>query len=420
MGARMSKLDADRRAAFNTPEDNLARVEMFPDWVVQQMRLLDPRPAAGKRTNGAPPTQGRKNTAAAADGCDRDFAAANAHTPGAGKKMRGGLLMAVNRAGSGDLGLLIPCREGQPYLFDGERYIYHWLLIVAARTRSGYDYATLDIACLFTAWKPKVDRLAKYLQTELSRVAKAAQAAGLSLRATLAAAAGGAPAPWFSKILEDAEAGLSDNAVGAACTIGEAGVLGIWQGMVYFLEVFGGIDVDTDAPERWRVLDLADVNVLLDALHSYTHLTECRLRYCPRQIRSSGRQDGEQVERANARLLPILGRVAAAGAEEAKQAAAEVCRQLQLAKLSTMARTTVRRIKASQALLPSRAQDLARKALELKDTVSVAAESDEISARNAAAGEQPCRLCPSSFSSLADTDLVVLSVAHIPPAAGAG
>ena len=345
------------------------RPEMLPDHVVCGLRLLDPRKAgkANKDADGA---------------CGRNFQADAGDAASRGKNARTGLVCAVDSSGSPVLGLLVPSREGQLHVYDGERCIYHWMLFVAAMLRGKYSHGTLDVACIFKKWRVKVDRLSTHLQSLLVQTSAAARHNGASLREALGAAKDGFAPEWLADMLAVGAKSLKEHASGPAANIGEAGVLGIWQGMIFLLEVYGNVDVDVCVWANVQTLSLATKVVALDAMHAYCHGTTCRHNNDPRAIRGAGRQDGECPERVFAQVLTVLLRLASAGADEAKQIIAELFAVLQDRKMAGMASEIRRRMLASRKVLNKCALDLAHCTTEIEDLTPISATDDERQARS--------------------------------------
>ena len=289
----------------------------------------------------------------------------------------------MDSCGSPVVALMVPHKEGCHHVYDGERYIYHWILLVVARLKSKHTYGTIDIACKFNVWKTKVDVLADFLHTVLMDVADAAREEGASLRVVLENAIDhGSTAPWLAQRLSDAVAGLSEHAKGAAQHIGVAGVLGILSGMVSVYEVYAGIDMDSVSLAAVPSFSLRGWLVVLDAVHAYAHGLKCRHANDPRKVRHAGRQDGESVERHHSHVISLLAIVAAAGIEEAKQITSMQARHIKETKFEGMADTILRRTMASRSALAACAVDLMQAVLELRATTSVAASASEAAARS--------------------------------------
>lgn len=106
--------------------DNLSREEVLPDEVVGWLKLLD------------------KKQKIKTGGCGRNFAAAT----GASKAstQRGGLMLAVGTQDEPLISLVLP-------LGEGERYVYHYILFLAAVLRGSTRMAPwTSRACMSRGW----------------------------------------------------------------------------------------------------------------------------------------------------------------------------------------------------------------------------------------------------------------------------
>jgi len=209
-----------RQAQGGDPEDNLSRPEVIPDSVTTKFRLLDPKQTAS------------------VDACDRDFVAATADSKG---DARMGLVVAVDASGAPVVSVL-------PLHGDGERYIYHYIALVAARFAGHYAYCSIDIACKFSSWLERVGRKAAAVQAQLVSAAKASRANGVSVRQalSLASVAGNTAAGWLKPYLSPVLGHFKreDMTDSDACRE----VAAVMTAFVYLLEVHAGVDVDVSDP----------------------------------------------------------------------------------------------------------------------------------------------------------------------------
>ena len=343
-----------RHAQGGDPEDNLSRPEVIPDSVMTSFRLLDPKQKAF------------------VDACDRDFVAATTDSKG---DARMGLVVAVDASGA-------PVVSVIPLHGDGERYIYHYIVLVAARFAGHYAYCTIDIACKFNSWLKRVGKKAAAVQAQLASAAVAARETGVSLRQalSLASVAGNATAGWLKPYLSPVLCQFERD--GTTDSDAHREVAAVMSAFVYLLEVHAGVDVDVSDPAGWPSVHQDDYTVVLDAMHAYAHGWHCRLTFDPRGQIDGGRQDGEQVERYNSIVLAFASRLASSGTEWGKLTIASSMRAHQDAKLEGMARATKRSILASTGLLDELALELHHRSLQLAGTVNIHAESDERAARS--------------------------------------
>ena len=343
-----------RQAAGGEPEDNLSRPEVIPDSVMTNFRLLDP-----KQTGSV-------------DACDRDFVAATAASKG---DARTGLVVAVDASGA-------PVVSVFPLHGDGERYIYHFIVLVAARFAGHYAYCSIDIACKFNSWLERVGSKAAAVQVQLGSAALAARAARASIRQelSLACVTGNTAAGWLTPHLSPVLGHFQRNDMtdSDACRA----VAAVMTALIYLLEVHAGVDVDISDPAEWPSVHTDGYTVVLDAMHAYAHGWHCRLTLDPRGEIDSGRQDGEQVERYNNIVLACASRLASSGTESGKLTIASSMRAEQDAKLEGLARATKRSILASTGLLDELALELRHRCQQLEDTVSIHAGDDERAARS--------------------------------------
>jgi hypothetical protein len=343
-----------RQAQGGDPEDNLSRPEVIPDSVTTKFRLLDPKQTAS------------------VDACDRDFVAATADSKG---DARMGLVVAVDASGAPVVSVL-------PLHGDGERYIYHYIVLVAARFAGHYAYCSIDIACKFNSWLGRVGRKAAAVQAQLVSAAAAARENGASVRQALSFASvpSNTAAEWLKPCLSSVLGHFKreDMTDSDACRE----VAAVMTAFVYLLEVHAGVDVDLSDPAGWPTVHQDGYTVVLDAMHAYAHGWHCRLTLDPRGLINGGRQDGEQVERYNSVVLAYASRLASSGTESGKLTIASSMRANQDAKLEGLATATKRSILSSTGLLDELALELHHRSLQLAGTVSIYAGPDERVARS--------------------------------------
>jgi hypothetical protein len=217
--------DANDAAKWGTSDpDNLSRPEVMPDSIVNDLRFLDP-------------VQDKLEEA-----CPRVFQATD--VPGEKakrKKARGGLASATRSDGYVLISLVLPYKQN-------ERCIYHWMLLVACKIRYHNKYATIDIACRMKPWVPRIDGYAVALQQHLQEAA-ADCPEGRSLRSAVAywaklhlIADTDTDASWLETHLNNAH----QAAHGLGLMLERHEVARIWRGMIFLLEVYGGIDCDNN------------------------------------------------------------------------------------------------------------------------------------------------------------------------------
>jgi hypothetical protein len=342
-----------RQAESGEPEDNLSRPEVIPDSVMRDFRLLDPRQTTCRDT------------------CDREFVATKATVIG---DARSGLVVAVDANGAPVISVI-------PLHGDGERYIYHFIVLIAARFAGHYAYCSIDIACKFKSWLDRVGSKAAAVQAQLKSAASAARANEASLRRELSSAsvAGCGTAGWLQPYLTALhELFKRDNMTdGNACREAAA----VMTALVYLLEVHAGVDVDITDPAEWPDVHQVGFAVVLDAMHAYAHGWHCRLTFDPRAQKKSGRQCGEQVERYNSVVLAYASRMASSGTETGKHTIALNMRAQQDAKFEGAAGEVKRSITASAQMLDELALELCHRSRQLLDSVSIRAEDKERAAR---------------------------------------
>jgi hypothetical protein len=301
--------------------DNLSREEVLPDEVVGWLKLLD------------------KKQKIKTGGCGRNFAAAT----GASKAstQRGGLMLAVGTQDEPLISLVLP-------LGEGERYVYHYILFLAAVLRGKYTYGTLDIACMYESWLERIDARTCAAMASLRELANEAGNAGVSLRAALAeAAVDGELVHWMAEHVSCVAAAINettDKSTNDVNNVTPADVINVWRGLVFLLEVCGGVDVDDAASvASWPKVSLAGWRVVLNAMHAYAHGDVCRQQHDPRGVLHAGRSgDGEGVERVNAYFAAFIGRAASSRIDQLKQMVATSTRHIQNAKVKDMAKTIYR------------------------------------------------------------------------------
>jgi hypothetical protein len=342
-----------RQAESGEPEDNLSRPEVIPDSVMQDFRLLDPRQTTCRDT------------------CDRDFVATKATSIG---DARSGLVVAVDANGA-------PAISVMPLHGDGERYIYHFIVLIAARWAGHYAWCSIDIACKFNSWLDRIGSKAAAVQTQLRLAASAARALGASLRQELSSAsvAGCGAAGWLVPHLTALlKLFKRDNMTdGNACRE----VAAVMNAVVYLLEVHAGVDVETSNPTEWPDVHPEGFTVVLDAMHAFAHGWHCRLTFDPRGQTNAGRQDGEQVERYNSVVAAYACRLASSGTDQGKHTTATNMRAQQDAKLEGAAKEIKSSITASTQMLDELALELRHRSEQLSDSVSIHAKDDERKAR---------------------------------------
>ena len=233
--ARQTLHDKKRQDALGTKEDLLSRPEVLQDHVVCWLRNLDKKPWNADATDAT---------------CGREFEAASLSTRK--NQVRAGVAAAVDNLGSALVTLVLPPGEG-------EKFIYHYILLMAATIGAPYGHFSFDVACKFNVWKGPVDKRVAAAWDAMTSAMAAAREQELrtSFRDALdGVASEGCMPNWLQPHVVAAMdningvLGPGGRAPPPASKVSLLDAVNIWRGFVHLLEVYGNYDVDASAMVR--------------------------------------------------------------------------------------------------------------------------------------------------------------------------
>jgi len=206
----------------------LNRPEVLQDDVVCWLRNLDKKPW---------------NADAADATCGREFEAASQSS--LKNQVRAGVAAAVDNLGSALVTLVLPPGEG-------EKFIYHYILLMAATIGAPHGHFSFDVACKFNVWKGPVDERVAAAWDKMKSAMAAAREQCTSFRDALDAAASEGCMPKWLQPHVVAAMGAVNGVLGPGgrappprSKVSLLDTVNVWRGFVHLLEVYGNYDVDT-------------------------------------------------------------------------------------------------------------------------------------------------------------------------------